>query len=59
MRVARCETEQPLATPRMEPKVDPICMIGPSRPTEPPEPMEKEEARILTKATEGRITPCL
>ncbi len=35
----------------------PICTIGPSRPTEPPEPMEIAEARDLMTATLGRMRP--
>lgn len=59
MSVTRCDTEHRDSRPTMEPKVEPIWMIGPSRPTEPPEPMEKEEAMIFTPATDGRIRPRL
>ena len=38
---------------------EPICTIGPSRPTEPPAPMHSAEARALTTATWGRIRPPL
>ena len=39
--------------------VEPICMMGPSRPTDPPDPIEKDDARILTPATDGRMRPLL
>ncbi len=44
---------------RLEPMDEPIWTIGPSRPTEPPEPIEMPEARIFTKATLGRMRPPL
>ncbi len=34
-------------------------MIGPSRPTEPPLPIEIAEAKDLTAATTGRMRPRL
>ena len=40
-----------------EPSAEPICTIGPSRPTEPPEPMHSAEASALTAGTCGRIRP--
>jgi len=40
-----------------DPSADPICTIGPSRPTEPPPPMHKAEASAFTTATCGRIRP--
>ena len=43
--------------PRVEPSAEPICTIGPSRPTEPPEPMHRAEASVLTTATLGLIRP--
>ena len=43
--------------PNAEPIVEPICTIGPSRPTEPPVPIDSEEAIDLTRATTGRILP--
>ena len=42
-----------------EPSAEPICTIGPSRPTDPPPPMHSAEARALTTATCGRIRPPL
>ena len=41
----------------LDPSADPIWTIGPSRPTEPPEPMHSAEASDLTTATRGRIRP--
>ena len=40
-----------------DPSAEPICTIGPSRPTEPPEPMHSAEASDLTTGTCGRIRP--
>ena len=34
--------------PRLEASAEPICTIGPSRPTDPPEPMHSAEASDLT-----------
>jgi hypothetical protein len=43
--------------PTVEPSADPIWTIGPSRPTEPPAPMQMAEASDLTTATWGRMRP--
>ena len=43
--------------PVTEPSAEPICTIGPSRPTEPPEPMQIAEASDFTTGTCGRIRP--
>ena len=43
--------------PASDPSAEPICTIGPSRPTEPPEPMQTAEASDLTIGTCGRIRP--
>jgi hypothetical protein len=43
--------------PRVEPSAEPIWTIGPSRPTEPPAPMQSAEASDFTTATCGRILP--
>lgn len=40
-----------------EPNAEPICTIGPSRPTDPPEPMHNAEASDFTIATCGPIRP--
>ena len=45
--------------PRLEASAEPICTIGPSRPTEPPAPMHSADASALTTATCGRIRPPL
>ena len=37
--------------PRPEARADPICTIGPSRPTDPPVPMVMAEATALTALT--------
>jgi hypothetical protein len=39
------------------PSAEPICTIGPSRPTEPPAPMHSAEASDLITATGGAIRP--
>ena len=43
--------------PRLDPIADPICTMGPSRPTDPPVPMHSADASALTTATRGRIRP--
>jgi hypothetical protein len=43
----------------VEPRAEPICTIGPSRPTDPPPPMHNAEARAFTTATCGRMRPPL
>ena len=43
--------------PAMEARAEPICTMGPSRPTEPPTPMHTAEARALTTVTWGRMRP--
>ncbi len=43
--------------PRPEASAEPICTIGPSRPTDPPVPMHTAEATALTTLTCGRIRP--
>lgn len=43
--------------PRVEPRAEPIWTIGPSRPTDPPEPMVRAEASVLTTATLGLMRP--
>ena len=43
--------------PRPEASADPICTIGPSRPTDPPVPMHNADATALTALTWGRIRP--
>ena len=43
--------------PRLDPMAEPICTIGPSRPTEPPEPIDTAEAKTLAIITRGRMAP--
>ncbi len=43
--------------PSVEPSAEPICTIGPSRPTDPPPPMHSADASALTAATCGAIRP--
>ncbi len=43
--------------PSAEPRADPICTMGPSRPTEPPPPMHRADATALTTATWGAMRP--
>ena len=45
--------------PSVEPSAEPIWTIGPSRPTEPPPPMQSADASDFTTATCGRILPPL
>jgi hypothetical protein len=52
-----CDSETRLACPITEPRADPICTIGPSRPTEPPLPRHSAEASDFTAGTCGRIRP--
>ena len=48
-----------VSCPSAEPIAEPIWTIGPSRPTEPPEPMQSAEASDLTSGTRPRILPSL
>src|SRR6056297_3859950 len=43
--------------PRVEPIAAPICTTGPARPTEPPLPMVRAEARVFTITVLGLIRP--
>ena len=43
--------------PKLEASAEPICTIGPSRPTDPPVPMHSADATALTTLTCGRIRP--
>ena len=53
----KCVSETFVACPSSEPSADPIWTIGPSRPTDPPEPMQIADASDLTTGTYGRIRP--
>ena len=43
--------------PSVEARAEPICTIGPSRPTDPPPPMHSADANALTPVTAGRMRP--
>ena len=43
--------------PKVDASAEPICTIGPSRPTDPPVPMHSADATALTTLTWGRIRP--
>jgi len=45
--------------PIAEANAEPICTIGPSRPTDPPVAMVIADANDFTKTTRGLITPFL
>ncbi len=51
------DSESPNACPHELPSADPIWTIGPSRPTDPPQPMQIAEAADLIAATRGRMRP--
>ena len=48
---------RPKNCPLVDPRAEPIWTMGPSRPTDPPEPMHNAEARDLMTATCGRMRP--
>jgi hypothetical protein len=52
-----CASGSRSAWPAVDPSAEPICTIGPSRPTEPPEPMHMADASDFTIGTCGRIRP--
>ena len=43
--------------PSEDARAEPTCTIGPSRPTDPPTPMQIADASALTIVTRGRILP--
>ena len=55
--VIRCHGASEINWPSDEPSDAPIWMIGPSRPTAAPVPMEMAEASDFTTATIGRMMP--
>jgi hypothetical protein len=57
--VIRCQVSIRISWPNVEPSEAPIWMMGPSRPTAAPLPMDKAEANDLTAATTGRMRPSL
>ena len=56
-RVMRWRTGMATTRPIMEPKAEPICTIGPSRPAEPPLPRVTAVATALAMTTTGRMWP--
>ena len=57
--VMRCHGAMWMICPSVEPIAEPIWMIGPSRPTAAPVPIDKADASDLITATTGRIRPSL
>ena len=57
--VMRCHGAMCTIWPSVEPIAEPIWMIGPSRPTAAPVPIDNAEASDLITATTGRIMPSL
>ena len=55
--VMRCQDGRCENCAMADPMAEPICTMGPSRPTVAPEPMDKAEAMVFTTATRGRIFP--
>jgi hypothetical protein len=54
-----CPGDRWIHCEKAEPSADPIWMIGPSRPTAAPEPIEIAEASDLMTATMPRMLPRL
>jgi hypothetical protein len=54
-----CPVVRPMAFENDEPKAEPIWMIGPSLPTDAPDPIDSAEASDLMTATMARILPRL
>ena len=52
-----CDSGRLNSCPVTDPRAEPIWTIGPSRPTDPPEPMHSAEASDFTSGTCGRILP--
>jgi hypothetical protein len=57
--VMRCHGAMCTICPSVEPSAAPIWMMGPSRPTAAPVPIDHAEASDLITATTGRIRPSL
>ena len=57
--VMRCHGAMRIICPSVEPMAEPIWIIGPSRPTAAPVPIDSAEASDLITATTGRIMPSL
>ena len=54
-----CPVESPMAFENADPSAEPIWMIGPSRPTDAPDPIDNAEASDLMTATTPRMLPRL
>ena len=52
-----CQVDSPIARAKVEPSAAPIWMIGPSRPTAAPVPIDSAEASDLMTATTPRMLP--
>jgi len=57
IRMMRSAEDMRRICPSVEPKAEPIWMIGPSRPMVAPLPMATADATDFTAATTGRMTP--
>ena len=57
--VTFCQVESRIAWAKAEPSAAPIWMIGPSRPTAAPLPIDNADASDLMTATCQRILPLL
>ena len=58
-RVIFCPVVRPMAFEKDDPSAEPIWMIGPSRPTDAPDPIDNAEASDLMTATMPRMLPRL
>ena len=54
-----CQVDSRITCANAEPSAEPIWMIGPSRPTAAPLPIEIAEASALMRATRPRMLPRL
>ncbi len=59
IRMRRSRGPTPSNRPTSEPSEPPICIVGPSRPPEPPVPRVKIEASAFTQVTRRRMSPAL
>ena len=57
IRMRRSRMSTPSSQPHVDPSAPPICMVGPSRPPEPPVPSVKIDASPFTHATRLRTMP--
>ena len=57
MSTRRSRTGRPSIEATAEPNPDPICVMGPSQPAEPPVPITSAVATALTGGTTGRTLP--